>query len=884
MCNLAPTDDCYCKNFLPNVAHCPPTTCHHQSAYKIRLMLAEPLTQQAYDVHKFYLRDFIKDCPYGFYVYDLANLTKIFELLAERLERLPLYKPYFKKLLEMSAMPPLFHDSNDKITGGPLFSEFLTVLGLTAIWLQDPHLRRLVYKALMELLTNQTQIYLSSANFEFRINAVESSHLPEIITQLLEIAPKKEYLQVLNIAESISKISSKICRKMLVVDTLDFLLLRLLPENVEIGYELFSELKECKEYINMSETTCHILLNVIRSLQDEKDENVLNKISPCENSMWAVRYVFRILLYGHQSRFARNNLMEFILRCLHIFPYLQITECGLAGDLAELSVATEINESYRWMKIIKFIDDDYDITFKQMLLLSLCYMEKYPLFQQILESRNVIPALVKLSFDENLPYLYPEQHFILRKYALNVLYYAAPVCYDTFLRHNGPARLLKRLESFVTTSHYCRRAVMRKILKILNRLMENEHFIDYMKEHNAFDVFKISLVEFIKKTYISYSSRLLIAYSFHMTSLLYNEKIPENDSTIEIIISYFQRILDPNPRDACFTNFPLIAALDLLWIIIKTSEMKLKQFIKMKGVYLLLDMLEKFPFPVKLIGLGVLVDICEEKLCLPFLLTWRGGPDKKCIFFSLLARLFRKECNKIGTWLNSNDIIMDLNYPLMGKIQIDELITGTKNPNTSSSIADMLGSARPKIYAILQLLSTRYETEVDVINDHYKIANISVPRNDVIILHLAKNYFALKLGESWNELTYDFAKEGIEPVAIDAELLYLLMERMSKWNSSVKEEQEAILKVELNKEITLEEKVYSILKECKLQGAIDALRELAYFARAADKMFRTAHKKKQIREIEKTSQIPMDKFMKDINITAIYNMQLEMGVRFKENT
>lgn len=62
-------------------------------------------------------------------MYDLATLTKIFELLAERVEKVPLYKPYFKKLLEMSAIPPLFHDSNDKIEGGILFSDFLTVLG-----------------------------------------------------------------------------------------------------------------------------------------------------------------------------------------------------------------------------------------------------------------------------------------------------------------------------------------------------------------------------------------------------------------------------------------------------------------------------------------------------------------------------------------------------------------------------------------------------------------------------------------------------------------------------------------------------------------------------------------------------------------------------------
>lgn len=66
----------------------------------------------------------------------------------------------------------------------------------------------------------------------------------------------------------------------------------------------------------------------------------------------------------------------------------------------------------------------------------------------------------------------------------------------------------------------------------------------------------------------------------------------------------------------------------------------------------------------------------------------------------------------------------------------------------------------------------------------------------------------------------------------------------------------------------MEKNVYDILKKCKLQGAIDALKELAYFARTTDKMFRAAYKKKQIEQIEKTSQIPMYKFIKDINVTV----------------
>lgn len=82
---------------------------------------------------------------------------------------------------------------------------------MIAIWVQDYNLRLLAYNALTELLTNKTQLYLSSANFEFRINAVEFSDLPEIVTQLIEIAPKREFMRVLNIADTLSKISSTIC-------------------------------------------------------------------------------------------------------------------------------------------------------------------------------------------------------------------------------------------------------------------------------------------------------------------------------------------------------------------------------------------------------------------------------------------------------------------------------------------------------------------------------------------------------------------------------------------------------------------------------------------------------------------------------------------------
>lgn len=45
--------------------------------------------------------------------------------------------------------------------------------------------------------------------------------------------------------------------------------------------------------------------------------------------------------------------------------------------MALLSVATELDTSNTWAKDVEFVNDDYDILFKKMLLTSLCSIHKY---------------------------------------------------------------------------------------------------------------------------------------------------------------------------------------------------------------------------------------------------------------------------------------------------------------------------------------------------------------------------------------------------------------------------------------------------------------------------------------------------------------------------
>lgn len=62
---------------------------------------------------------------------------------------------------------------------------------------------------------------------------------------------------------------------------------------------------------------------------------------------------------------------------------------------------------------------------------------------------------------------------------------------------------------------------------------------------------------------------------------------------------------------------------------------------------------------------------------------------------------------------------LDIEAPIMGKQQWYETFYANKDPNSSPATVDLLGSCRPKIYAIIQLLNHRHEIRVDIANEQY---------------------------------------------------------------------------------------------------------------------------------------------------------------------
>lgn len=68
----------------------------------------------------------------------------------------------------------------------------------------------------------------------------------------------------------------------------------------------------------------------------------------------------------------------------------------------------------------------------------------------------------------------------------------------------------------------------------------------------------------------------------------------------------------------------------------------------------------------------------------------------------------------------------------MGTIQKEALLNKKYSFEVSPSITDLFVSCRPKIYAILQLLSNHHGQTLDLLNDYYKTYDSNLSTDDKV--------------------------------------------------------------------------------------------------------------------------------------------------------
>ncbi|KAJ9600852.1 hypothetical protein L9F63_000964, partial [Diploptera punctata] len=326
----------------------------------------------------------------------------------------------------------------------------------------------------------------------------------------------------------------------------------------------------------------------------------------------------------------------------------------------------------------------------------------------------------------------------------------------------------------------------------------------------------------------------------------------------------------------------VICAMDFLWESVIWNPENMKTFVQRGGTYLMLDIIEKFKYPVKLITLAALVDLVEQRKCLSHLLTWRG--QKQQSYMSMLLDIWRYEDLFLGVKRTQTGCVEDIEMPLMGTDQQLRTFDTNKDPNSSMAILDILGSSRPKIYAIFQIIHQRFGEETKLIYETYAVNNTALTTEDQITLKIVENFLALKIGEVWFEIAQDIQNLGVQPLALDAEVLETVLEHQRNWSLCIQDAQFRIMYAAYNKDMESEGEFYSKQKETHIHDALDALKELDYIARTTDRTFLLERKMQQRKQVNESLHFPdgvenrlfQRTFSSTINVTEINNQKIKV--------
>ncbi|KAF5277774.1 hypothetical protein FQR65_LT03754 [Abscondita terminalis] len=885
---LQDLEDCKCltESAVATTKGCPENP--QKAMRKLVRLMKNPMSEEQFLRQTVLLNDLVEATTYAFCVSDLPYVIQLFEMLFDRVRYYCFFKKPLKKLLSFCSMPPLLMKSSDNVTYARDLEEYFSFLGYALIYARDVDIRDLVLNALIEVLDRRVFAAVNCVTNKTVRESVENSELPVVVTKLLEVADPDLYDKLLILISIMIKNSVKICHKILKERVMDFILMRLMEPQIVT--------KTRNPFPRNYDISCKILWVLLNSSKQVNADFVREEYCPKDVNLRKLDELLKLLTIN-KNKVDRNYVMGIVLLFLDLFSNFPLISSGLALDLGILCAATEIGSGGTWLSKISFGTDQYDYEFKKMLILSICYASKIPEslkvfiflyalsyyleFSQILHPKRIIPSLLRIITPELTTHWHPQQLEKLMSMALAALEMIVQPLADDFVHANGPLRLLIMIEHYYVDPYEI--SVFKNCLKTLHYTtsLKIPDIINNLIANTAQSILLNLVFKLLDQPCLNLDNQQCLMYAFSTLECICRAE-KSDEKAIEVCTTFLKRVLQRNPTDHLLDPNFLISGLDYLWESIVWNRVCLEKFTSKGGVYLLLDCIEISSYPVKIVGLGALVDMCDVGLCVPHLITWRGKRKK---LMSLLLEEFRLENLRMGVKSNCDGIIADVEIPLMGHQQWFETFNKDKDPNSSPATVDLLGSVRPKVYAIINLLTNRHECRVQIANDHYRMFDLnSLSTIDKVTLMLAENFLALKLGEAWVEVGQDIERSGICPLAIDEGFIVQLKRRFLKWSQHIQIAQKKLLEKQLinaNIDYNTEMSLYCLLRESKLPESLTALHELDYIARTTEKMFRLMNKIQHCYDIERTEYCIENgsyhtTYMSQLKVTPVFNQIVDI--------
>ncbi|XP_068862875.1 cilia- and flagella-associated protein 69 isoform X2 [Aphelocoma coerulescens] len=693
------------------------------------------------------LKKVVKHFENGLPLKNVAQITKILNLCAEKMNEQEAFTEPLCELIKLFGLPFQKKKSSDEVNYSVEVSQSIAHLGYL-MRVPSSQVKIQICKCIVSFYNMELPRKLLSGyqptSASYKIQMAEVGGLAETLVLSLALVENQliEKLWVLKALQHLS-ISGRNCGLMVKAQAASRLCLYLNGADPS-GQLLFR--------------SSDILWNL---LENTSKEEVGNQLSSLE-CVHALKEVFvDLLMHGfRRCDFELRNDLLVIATLVAENPAVPMVESGFAELLIVLATFTEVRLPNPLVKGFKLTYSYEDFEMKKLLFNVIAVLSKDPSAAQLLRENHVMPALLYYVKPNQKPGFHgwsAVQYEELQLHAIAVLASVAPVLVDKYLSCQANTLLLVFLE-------WC---IGQDILKYAaNKSKEKESTL--LLEIQADTLFILSV---------------LCDNDLHRKELFSCEGIA-------ILIPFFK--MDPEKLySGLGHNCLLLSALDCLWSCVIGCYIGEDYFIEKQGIFLLLDLLALKEKNLCNIILGILVEFCDNPKTTLHMSIWRGKRDQTAA--NLLIQLWRQEELDLGVKHDQYGVIVDIKKPIATSFQRQQKIIPVPANCPTFAIMEISESIRAKIYSLFCKLGFE------------NVPGLST--KDFVTLAIIQHYLDFKVGEVWSEICAEI-KEEFRPVSSDERTLKAISKVSEDTGGTVVALQMEVLKIQQQQKIQEEEKTY----------------------------------------------------------------------------
>ncbi|KAM4689184.1 cilia- and flagella-associated protein 69 [Discoglossus pictus] len=774
-------------------------------------LFEDPFSHDLTERHVRILNKVAKHYCNGIPLKDLAQITKILNICAERMQDNKVYVEPMCEMLKLYGLPFLKEKSSDEINYATTVADSISQLGCL--------MRAPSSRVRVQICTSITKFY-SPEPVTFQVEGFQPTTL-EYKLKMAEAGGLAETL-VLSMTLFERQLQEKLC----LLKVLQ--LLSNSPENCKLMVKAQAALRICSR-LNDPDPSGQLLFRsseiLWNLLEYGPKEELVNQLSHIE-CIYALKDSFVHILtngFKHYDRQLRNDLLVIVtLIAENHGP--SIVESGFAKQLISFATFSEVKSHNPLVKSLKLLHNHEDYELKKLLFNMIVVLSKDLSAGQLLSDGKVVLALFNYVKPNEKPGVHdwPAARFEeLQLHAIATLSTVAPLLLEDYMTCQGNTRILLFLEWCNSQDPFSgqgnsfhgaggrgnKQAQMRYTLRLLRSVISvgnetvNQDLCDQGAINQLLGILKSTVSKSAENEgaiILEIQSDILFILSTICENDLHNKDLFGSEG-VDVLIQLLK--MDPSKfYSGLGHNILLFCTLDCVWCCIMGCYTSEDYFLEKEGLFIILDLLALNLKSMNNLILGILVEFCDNPKSIPHITTWRGKNNETAP--KLLLDMWKQEEEELGVRRDELGRIIDAKKPLVGKFQDDQGITPMPANCSSIAIMEVAENTRAKIYSVFSKLGFENLPGLSAL--------------DYVTLSIISRYLDFKVGEVWSEITSELKAENIKPVTSDQEVLEVISKAAENISRVVASHQTEMIENYRQMELQEEQQKYAQIKaNCK---------------------------------------------------------------------